>query len=77
LGVKKVLALFFAVLSGLSLLLLVLIPDPLPFLDEATALLVLVQSLSVLGLDVRRFLPFFGKRVPKATKEKEGPVVDV
>lgn len=74
---RKPLALFFAVLSGLYLLVMGLTPDPLPFIDEATALLVLVQSLSVLGIDVRRFLPFFGKKVPKARRDKDGPLVDV
>lgn len=74
---KKALAVFFAFASGLYLLVMGITPDPLPFLDEATALFVLVQSLSVLGLDVRRFLPFFGKKVPKAKADKDGPVVDV
>jgi hypothetical protein len=76
--VKKALALFFAVLSGLYLLVMGITPDPLPFIDEATALLVLVQSLAVLGVDIRRFLPFFGKKVPKSKEDdKKGPVVDV
>lgn len=75
---KKALALFFAVISGLYLLVMGITPDPLPFIDEATALLVLVQSLAVLGVDIRRFLPFFGKKVPKPKEdEKKGPVVDV
>lgn len=50
--------------------------DPVPIIDEATALLVLVKSLSVLGIDISRFLPFLGKKVPKTGKD-EGPVVDV
>lgn len=75
---KKPLALFFAVLSGIYLIVMGVTPDPLPFIDEATALLVLVQSLSVLGIDIRRYLPFFGKKAPKEPeKKKDGPVVDV
>ncbi len=75
---KKALALFFAVLSGLYLIVMGITPDPLPFIDEATALIVLIQSMSVLGIDIRRYLPFFGKKVPKAKKDdKDGPVVDV
>lgn len=75
---KKALALFFAILSGLYLLVMGITPDPLPFLDEATALLILVQSLAVLGFDLRRFLPFFGKKFPKpGPAGKKERVVDV
>lgn len=74
---KRLIALCFAVLSGLYLMFMGITPDPLPFIDEATALIVLVQSLAVLGVDIRRFLPFFGKKVPKAKDDKDGPVVDV
>ena len=75
---KKALALFFAIISGIYLLVMGITPDPLPFIDEATALIVLVQSLAVLGVDIRRFLPFFGKKVPKTKGEDDkGPVVDV
>ncbi len=36
-----------------------LVPDPLPFLDEGVLLLILLSSLSYLGLDLRGF--FGGK----------------
>jgi len=75
---KKVLALVFAGVSTVYLLTIGVAPDPLPFLDEATALLILVKSLGVLGIDISRFLPFLGKKVPKgANGPKDGPVVDV
>ncbi|WP_338686476.1 hypothetical protein [Haloferula helveola] len=74
---KKPLAFFFAALSGFYLLTLGIAPDPLPFLDEATALLILAKSLGVLGVDLGRFLPFFGKKMPKEQGKKEGPVVDI
>ncbi|MEM1084975.1 MAG: hypothetical protein AAGI48_12760 [Verrucomicrobiota bacterium] len=73
---KKALAFVFAAASGVYLLTIGIAPDPLPFIDEATALLVLVKSLSVLGIDISRFLPFLGKKGAKAEK-KDGPVVDV
>ena len=76
---KKAFALLFAVLSGLYLLIwgpMVGPLDPVPIIDEATALLVFVKSLSVLGIDLSRFLPFIGKKSHKNGK-REDPVVDV
>lgn len=78
--VKKALALFFAVLSGIYLLTLGIMPDPLPFLDEATALLIFVQSMSVLGIDLRRFIPFLPKRGGKGSAKQpddKDRVIDV
>lgn len=72
---KKLIAAIFAVLSG-SYVLFGWIPDPLPFIDEAMALAIFVKSMDVLGFDVRRFIPFMGKRAK--TAPKTGPqVVDV
>ncbi|MBK1825796.1 hypothetical protein [Haloferula rosea] len=70
---KKALALVLATASGIVLF----IPDPIPLIDEATALLIFVSSLGALGINVSRFLPFLGKKVPKTKGPKEGPVVDV
>ncbi|MGB6222422.1 hypothetical protein [Haloferula sp.] len=73
---KKLLTLIFAAVSGIYLLTVGIAPDPLPFLDEATALLIFVKSMSALGFDISRFLPFMGKKTTKETSGK-GPVVDV
>jgi hypothetical protein len=75
---KKGFAAVVALLAGGYLLTLGLIPDPLPFLDEATALLILMKSLSVLGIDLSRYLPFLGKRM-KTRKDaaKMERVIDV
>ena len=58
---KRLIAWCFALLSGFYLIALGWIPDPIPFLDEATALLILVKSTSYLGYDLTRFIPFLGK----------------
>ena len=73
---KKFIAAVFAVISGVYLVFLGWIPDPLPIVDEATALIVFVKSMSVLGIDLTRFVPFLGKRTKEAPKGP-GPVVDV
>ncbi len=59
---KKAFALLAVLMSGGYLLTLGIAPDPLPFIDEATALLILVKSLSVLGIDISRFVPFLGRK---------------
>jgi hypothetical protein len=77
--VKKAFAFLFALLSGLYLLIwgpMVGPLDPIPIIDEATALLIFVKSMSALGIDLSRFLPFIGKKKSK-DPEKGGRVVDV
>ncbi len=73
---KRKIAWSLAVLSGLYLLIAGPVPDPLPFIDEATALLVFVKCMSYLGYDVRRWLPFFGKSGNRR-KEARGETIDV
>lgn len=73
---KKFIATVFAGISGVYLVFLGWIPDPLPIIDEATALIVFVKSMAVLGVDLTRFVPFLGKRTKPAPKGP-GPVVDV
>lgn len=75
---KRALVWLFAILSGFYLVALGWIPDPLPFVDEATALLIFVKATSYLGYDVRRFIPFLGrgKKQPQPAKTRDR-VVDV
>ncbi|HEY8931985.1 MAG TPA: hypothetical protein VIM44_01590 [Rariglobus sp.] len=75
---KKFFAVLLALLSGGYLLTLGIAPDPLPFLDEATALLILVKSLSVLGIDLTRYVPFLSGRLKQRKQvTKPGPTIDV
>lgn len=75
---KKAFAWLLALLSGGYLLTLGILPDPLPFIDEATALVVLVKALSYLGFDISRFVPFLSSRTRKGRTEPPGsPPIDV
>ncbi len=69
-----------AIFSGLYLLIMGPLPDPLPIIDEATALLIFVKSMAYLGIDVTRFVPFLGRRKsmqPRGSKSASGPTIDV
>ena len=67
---KRLFALALAAASGAYLLVFGPMLDPLPVIDEALALMVFVQALAALGIDVRRWLPMFGKKVPVPAKAR-------
>lgn len=78
---KRRLAFLAAVVSGLYLLIVGPLPDPVPLVDEGIMLLVFVTSMKALGYDVTRWLPFLGKgKVPSAgrkTAKAKNATVDV
>ena len=61
---KKFMAFILVLVSGAGML----VPDPLPFLDEGVLLLILLSSLSYLGLDLRRFFGMKGGKEPKKSQ---------
>ena len=77
---KRRIAWFLAIFSGLYLLIMGPLPDPLPIIDEATALLIFVKSMSFLGFDVMRFVPFLsGRKTGKTPRARDtsGRTIDV
>jgi hypothetical protein len=69
--IGKIIALFFALVSGWILFLPLDVPF---FIDEAIALPIFIASMKALGFDVTRFIPFFrrGKKsiIPNSMKSQ-------
>ena len=78
---KRNLAWIGAIFSGLYLITIGPLPfpamDPLPFIDEAVALAILLKCTSYLGYDLRKWLPFFGKNDKSKPAHKPDPEKDV
>jgi hypothetical protein len=74
---KKTFAFLAALMSGGYLVTLGIFPDPLPFIDEATALVILVKSLGVLGVDISRYVPFIGKGVRARKEGRKSEPIDI
>lgn len=82
---KRKIAWIGAILSGLYLITIGPLPfpamDPLPFVDEAVALAIFLKCTSSLGYDLRKWLPFFGKKgksdPTRSPKDKKGVTIDV
>jgi hypothetical protein len=80
-SMKRKLAWAGAIISGLYLLTIGPLPftvmDPLPFIDEAIALAFFLKCTSILGYDLRKWLPFFGKSAKPGPKKKRDDSKDV
>ena len=78
---KRKLAWLGVILSGLYLLTVGPVPDPIPFIDEGVALAMLLKCASYLGYDLRKWLPFFSKKEksprPDQKKDPKDVTIDV
>lgn len=66
---KKFIAIILALGSALYLGTMGILPDPIPFVDEGVAIVILLNSMAFLGLDLRRFFGIKG-----AKKEDSKPI---
>lgn len=62
---KRKIAVAGAVFSGLYLLTIGPLLDPIPLIDEGLMILVFAKSMAVLGIDVGKWLPFLGRKKRK------------
>jgi len=69
---KKIVAMLLVGASGTYLATLGIAPDLIPFVDEGIAFVVLINSLAMLGLDLRKFV---GIKTPK--KKSDSRPIDV
>lgn len=69
---KRLFLWIVSILSGLYLLIAGPLIDPIPFVDEAIALAIFLKATSALGYDLRRWLPFFGKKGGSAAPSRSG-----
>ncbi len=77
-GMKKLIVLVIAIVSGISLCADIFIIDLLPFLDEAILLAIFTKSVAYLGFDVTRFIPFMRKKgkaaAPTSPDDRSAPI---
>jgi len=71
---KRRIAWILAIVSALYLLILGPLPDPLPIVDEATALLIFMKSMAYLGYDVRKWVPFLNRGKSKKPSGQSQPI---
>lgn len=67
---KRKIAWIGAFLSAIYLLTLGILPDPLPFIDEAMAIGIFLKCTTMLGFDLRNLVPFLSKKGKGKTSSK-------
>jgi hypothetical protein len=76
---KKIIVLLLAMVSGWILFTpFDLPPFPFMFIDEAIALIIFTKSMTYLGFDVTRFIPFMRNKgksaAPNSADDKNAPI---